>query len=144
MTERTPLQPDRDAPLTFKLSPAQIISAYLGEASSAYWGNDSHIRRELVVEALEAENAAGNIKVALAQTEYMESDSQGGGAPEIGASFLCEIQIGDVFVAGEWPIDFTGAGDGSYKAAQEQAEAAFIKLAALAGRRVERKLVVVD
>ena len=66
------------------------------------------------------------------------------GDEETTVTYLCELQIANVFVFGLWELNFTLSGHSEMEWAERAAEEAFMRAATLIGKRTERQIVVVE
>lgn len=124
-----PIQPDWDAPLALTISANDIMQGVL-DAPTMMVNFNSLISTDEDRQDLVAESANGTVSVRMAEREGGES-----------VDFIVEIEVGNTFIYGAWTASFAD-GDAEYEFAKRKAEDAFIRAAALAGKRVRRGLIV--
>lgn len=132
-------EPDWDAPLTLRLSPAQLIHSLMTTASAVHTGYASCVDDKLVVNNLVSmDDTVGNY-VRLVEQEFYEDED-----PEtVWHDWTLEISIGKVLTTGHWQIP-TDASPMEWEWNAREAENSFDRACLLLGRRVRRGLVVDD
>lgn len=143
MRENDPMEtdgdPEWDAPLELRLTPAAIIHALFATADSVHTGWESCIDNSLVVEDLNVSDEGGRNHCRLARQGYVEQEEP----EENWTDWTVEIRLGEVYLVAHWrtressvPADLDWC--------SKEAERAFANACVLVGKRVRRGLVVED
>ncbi len=135
--EKDAAGPDWDTPLTVTITPALLIHALLGTATSVHTGWSTCIDDTLVISDLVAmDDSAGNY-IRLAEQEYVEEDQAG----LLWHDWTLEVQIGSIVTTGHWQLPAT-AQPAEWDWNAREAARAFERACLLIGRRVRRTMTV--
>ena len=138
-TENDAAEPDWDTPLSLTLTPALIIHALMGTASTVHTGWSSCVDDSLVLSDLVSmEDRAGNY-IRLAEQEFVEDDQPG----TVWHDWTLEVRIGPVLTTGHWQFPAT-AHPSEWEWNAREAARAFERACLLVGRRVRRTMAVED
>ena len=134
--------PDIATPLACGLTPEEIIDAVMHDSTD--WGATytSSIDPNTfdIVNIVDNERTGFTVRVGYREVTFTDDD----GDEETTATYLCELQINNVFVFGQWELNFTLSGHSELEWAKNASEEAFMRAATLIGKRTERQVVVVD
>jgi hypothetical protein len=138
-TETDAAEPDWETPLSLTLTPALIIHALMGTASTVHTGWSSCVDDSLVLSDLVSmEDRAGNY-IRLAEQEFVEDDQPG----TVWHDWTLEVRIGPVLTTGHWQFPAT-AHPSEWEWNAREAARAFERACLLVGRRVRRTMAVED
>lgn len=135
-------QPNFNAPLACGLTPAEIISAVMRDPddSGAFFGTSIDPNTFDVVNTVDNDRTGFVVRVGYREETLVQPDN----SEELLVTYICELQVGDVFVFGAWNINATLGGASETEWAKNKAEEAFLRASTVIGKRTERQIVVID
>ncbi len=135
-------QPNIDTPLACGLTPAEIIAAVIRDPheSGAAYGTAIDPASFDTVNIVSNGRTGFCVRVGYCEETITQPDD----STEAVGTYLCELQIGNVFVYGLWNINITFGGESELEWAKNKADEAFMRAATLIGKRTERQIVVVE
>ena len=142
--ENSSADPDWETPVTFTLTPEDIVHTVFWTAHSVHTGWESCIDASLTVRDTTAVDDDSGSHCRLAELEYVEDDEERGDGNEVTwHDWTVEIKVQDLYVSAHWrATDASAASDWDWCAAE--AEQAFANACMLLGKRVRRQWVIED
>lgn len=135
----TSTEPDWDTPLHFTLTPALVIHALFGTASSVHTGWSSCIEDSLVLSDLMAMDERTGNYCRLVEQEYMEDEKE----ETVWHDWAVELRLSKLLITGHWQAQ-VNTSPMEWEWCAREAEKAFSHACALFGKRVRRGLSVED
>ena len=132
--------PDWDTPLQIATTPALLIHALFGTASTVHTGWDSCVDSQLVLADLSTMDEQTGDYCRLVEQEY-EEDEQEKEQRVVWHDWAVELRLGNVFVTGHWQMPLTGS-PMDWEWCSREAEKAFDKACLLFGKRTRRGIGV--
>jgi hypothetical protein len=130
-------EPDWETPLQINLTPAYLIHALFGTASTAHTAWSSCIEDTLIItDLMSMDERTGNY-CRLVEQEYMEDDKE----DIVWHDWAVEVHIGKVTVTGHWQTQ-VGASPMEWDWCAREAEKSFSHACVLFGKRVRHGLGV--
>ena len=135
-------QPNIDTPLACGLTPGEIIAAVIRDPhqSGAAFVTSIDPSTFDIINAVSNARTGFSVRVGYREETITQPDNN----TELLGTYLCELQIGTVFVYGVWNISITFGGESELEWAKNKADEAFLRGATLIGKRTERQIVVFD
>jgi hypothetical protein len=139
MQNENSAEPDWDTPLNLSVTPALLIHALFGSATTVHTGWSSCVDDGLALaDLVSVDEGTGNY-CRLVEQEYMEEDNE----EVLWHDWAVELRLGNVLITGHWQIQVsTSPMDWDWCA--REAENAFEKACVLFGRRIRRGVGVED
>ena len=134
--------PNMNSQLACGLTAAEIISAVIRDPddSGALFATAIDPNTFDIVNMVDNDRTGFVVQVGYREETITQPDN----SEELLVTYICELQIGDVFVSGMWTVNATMGGASESEWAKNKAEEAFMRAATLIGKRTERQIVVID
>ena len=137
MQNNNPDEPDWNTPLQLTTTPALLIHALFGSATTVHCGWSSCVEDALTLaDLVSVDEATGNY-CRLVEQEYVEE----GGDEAAWHDWAVELRLGKVLITGHWQIQVS-ASPMDWDWCAQAAEEAFEKACVLFGKRVRRSVGV--
>ena len=130
--------PDWDTPLQLATTPALLIHALFGTASTVHTGWESCVDNQLALSELTTVDELSGNYCRLVEQEYEEDDKE---ETVVWHDWAVELRLGNVFITGHWQMQLTGS-PMDWEWCSREAEKAFDKACVLLGKRTRRGLGV--
>ena len=131
-------EPDWDTPLQLSTTPALLIHALFGTASTVHTGWESCIENQLALSELTTMDELSGNYCRLVEQEYEEDDKE---EDVVWHDWAVELRLGNVLITGHWQIQLTTS-PMDWEWCSGEAEKAFDKACLLFGKRTRRGLGV--
>ena len=128
--------PEWNAPLTLRITPAQLAHAIFFSARSVHTGWQSCIDPQFVVFELGTTDASEGHHARFVEQEYVSDEDE-----ESWHDWGVEIRIGNLYVTAHWQAS-AEVGPADWDWCLREAEQAFERVCVLLGKRVRKGLVV--
>jgi len=133
------LDSDWSTPLTFTLTPEELMHTLFASADSVHTGRDSCIESNLVVAETTALHEMSEGYCRLVEQEYVTEEDQ----ETTWHDWAVELKVADTYVTAHWRSDDRASpADWDWNASE--AEGAFAAACVLIGKRVRRGFIVTD
>jgi len=126
--------PDWDTPLQLTTTPALLIHALFGTASTVHTGWESCVDNDLAMSELTAMDEVSGNYCRLVEQEYEEDEKE---EAAIWHDWAVELRLGTVLITGHWQMQLAGS-PADWEWCIREAEKAFDKACALLGKRTRR------
>ncbi len=128
-------EPDWDTPLQLSTTPALLIHALFGTASTVHTGWESCIDdNQLVLSELTTMDELSGNYCRLVEQEYEDDDKE---ETVVWHDWAVELRLGSLLITGHWQIQLTSS-PMDWEWCSREAEKAFDKACVLFGKRTRR------
>lgn len=131
-------EPDWDTPLQLATTPALLIHALFGTASTVHTGWESCVDNQLALSELTTMDALSGNYCRLVEQEYEDDEKE---ESVLWHDWAVELRLGSVLITGHWQIQLTSS-PMDWEWCSREAERAFDKACVLFGKRTRRGLGV--